>query len=48
VIRGIVQHTVTRPATAPCSLVFSLEVFDTSTGVTHLLLGNSQAGSERP
>jgi hypothetical protein len=25
-----VQHTATRPTAAPCSLVFSLEVYDSS------------------
>ena len=37
-----VQQTVTRPATAPCSLVFSLEVYDSS-GATHVFLGNASA-----
>ena len=39
-----VQLTSTVPSKAPCSLVFSLETFDTSTGATHVLLGNSAAG----
>ena len=38
--------TVTRPSTAPCSLVFSLESFATATGETHILLTNS--ASEGP
>lgn len=37
-----VQQTITRPATAPCSLVFSLEVYD-SNGITHVFLGNTAA-----
>jgi hypothetical protein len=37
-----VQQTTTRPSTAACSLVFSLEVYD-STGETHVLMGNAAA-----
>jgi hypothetical protein len=40
-----VQLTNSLPATAPCSLVFSLETFDSSTGVTHVYLGNSATGT---
>lgn len=40
-----VQLTHSTPAPAPCSLVFSLETFDTSTGVTHVYLGNSATGT---
>jgi hypothetical protein len=36
-----VQQTLTIPATAPCSLVFSLETYSTSNGETHMVLGNS-------
>lgn len=32
------------PSTAPCSLVFSLETYDTS-GVTHVYIGNSVASA---
>lgn len=39
-----VQLTHAVPA-APCSLVFSLETFDTSTGVTHVYLGDSATGT---
>lgn len=39
-----VQLTTSLPA-AGCSLVFSLETFDTSTGVTHVYLGNSSTGT---
>lgn len=39
-----VQQTTTRPATAPCALVFSLEVYD-STGATHVFLGNASAAT---
>jgi hypothetical protein len=47
-IRGVVVLTGTRPATALCSLVFSLDTYDTSmgdtsTGVTHVFLGNQAA-----
>ena len=38
-----VQQTITRPSAAPCSLVFSLEVFDVTSGVTHVFLGNASA-----
>lgn len=37
------MHSV--PAAAPCSLIFSLETFDTSTGVTHVYLGNAATGT---
>jgi len=40
-----VQETTTVPAKAPCSLVFSLETFDNSTGATHIFLGNSGASA---
>jgi hypothetical protein len=42
-IRGVVVLTGTRPAAAPCSLVFSFETYDTGTGVTHVFLGNQAA-----
>jgi hypothetical protein len=40
-----VQLTHSIPATTPCSLVFSLETFDSSTGATHVYLGNSATGT---
>jgi hypothetical protein len=40
-----VQLTRSVSATASCSLVFSLETFDSSTGVTHVYLGNSATGT---
>jgi hypothetical protein len=40
-----VQLTTTFPPAAPCSLVFSLETFDNSSGVTHVYLGNSSTGT---
>jgi hypothetical protein len=40
-----VQLTGTVPSKAPCSLVFSLETFDTSIGATHVLLENSAGGA---
>jgi hypothetical protein len=42
-----VQQTITRPATAPCSLVFSLQTYD-SNGETHVFLGNVSATSQEP
>lgn len=36
-----VQWNVPVTAPAPCSLVFSLETFDNTTGATHVFLGNS-------
>ena len=42
-IVGSIQSTITFPQKAPCSLMFSLETFDTSTGVTHIFLGNAAA-----
>jgi hypothetical protein len=44
-IVGSVQTTISFPQKAPCSLVFSLETFDTSSGVTHIFLGNASANS---
>ncbi len=38
-----IQATTTIPAKAPCSLVFSLETFDNTTGATHVFLQNSVA-----
>jgi hypothetical protein len=43
-ILASVQRTTTRPATAACTLVFSLEVYD-STGETHVYLGNASASA---
>ncbi len=40
-----IQMTTVIPAKAPCSLVFSLETFDNSTGATHVFLGNSAASA---
>ena len=42
-ILASVQQTITWPSAAPCSLVFSLEVFDVTSGVTHVFLGNASA-----
>jgi hypothetical protein len=44
-IVGSIQSTTTIPSKAPCSLVFSLETFDTSSGVTHIFLGNATASA---
>lgn len=38
-----VQLTHALPPVGACSLVFSLETFDTTTGATHVYLGNSAA-----
>jgi hypothetical protein len=46
-IRAVVTHTGTVPSTAPCSLVFSFETYDTSTGVTHVFLGNAASDGVR-
>lgn len=40
-ILASVQQTTTRPSSAPCSLVYSLQTYDTGSGVTHLFLGNA-------
>jgi hypothetical protein len=40
-----VQLTTSFPPTTPCALVFSLETFDTMSGVTHIYLGNSATGT---
>jgi len=39
-----VQQTTTRPNSTPCSLVFSLQVYDSS-GVTHIFMGNTSAAA---
>jgi hypothetical protein len=40
-----VQLSLSFPEKAPCALVFSLETFDTTSGVTHVYLGNSATGT---
>ena len=37
-VQGSVQLTVTPSAAAPCSLLITLEIFDTNTGVTHAVV----------
>jgi hypothetical protein len=44
-IVGSIQSSTSFPPKTPCSLVFSLETFDTSSGVTHIFLGNAAANS---
>jgi hypothetical protein len=44
-IVGSIQSTTMIPSKAPCSPVFSLETFDTSSGVTHVFLGNATASA---
>jgi hypothetical protein len=43
VIRGVVQVTRTSTSHAPCSLLISLETFDTSSGATHLFLPSAES-----
>jgi hypothetical protein len=45
-ILASVQQTTTRPSSAPCSLVYSLQTYDTGSGVTHLFLGNASTAVE--
>jgi hypothetical protein len=40
-----VQLTTAFSQAARCELVFSLETFDSSSGVTHVYLGNSSTGT---
>jgi hypothetical protein len=40
-----IQSTTSFPSKAPCSLVFSLETFDDSTGATHVYLGSAGGAS---
>ena len=44
--RGIVRAVIseTRASGVPCSLVFSLETFDTSSGATHIFLPQADGG----
>jgi hypothetical protein len=44
-ILASVQQTITRPSAAPCSLVFSLEIFTNSSGATQVFLGNASAAA---
>jgi hypothetical protein len=44
-IVGSIQSTTMIPSKAPCSLVTSLETFDTSTGATHAFLANATANA---
>jgi hypothetical protein len=38
-----IQLTTTLPSKTPCAPVFSLETFDTASGVTHIFQGNAAA-----
>ena len=40
-IRGQIQLTLSTTAQTPCSLEYSLETYDTTTGVTHLYQSNA-------
>ncbi len=40
-IRAVVSLTTTLPSGAPCSLSYSLVIFDTMTGVTHAIVNDS-------
>src|SRR5712692_832107 len=42
-IRAVVQVTRSSSSPTPCSLLISLETFDTSGGVTHLFLSGSES-----
>jgi hypothetical protein len=44
---GVVESDITVPATAPCSLSMSLVVFDSTSGVAHVVLSGAtgQSGS---
>jgi hypothetical protein len=44
-VRGAVQLTTPTTNAPPCSLEFSLETYDTVSGVTHLFLSNSAGQS---
>jgi hypothetical protein len=43
-----VQHAIAIPSTVPCTLIFSLETYLTSTGETHVLLGNTSTNGVIP
>lgn len=43
-----IQLTTAIPAKAPCSLVFSIETFDTTTGATHVFLANPATAAASP
>ena len=43
-----VQRTITIPQAAPCSLIYSLETYLTTTGETHVLLGNTSTSGIVP
>ena len=40
-IRAVIQSTRSSTTNAPCSLLFSLETFDTSSGATHIYVSGS-------
>jgi hypothetical protein len=44
-VRGEFVASVQLMSAAGCALVFSLETFDSTTGVTHVYLGNSSTGT---
>lgn len=48
VIRGLVELTVSSSSQAPCALESSLETFDTTSGVTHLMLAGPGFGVGGP
>jgi len=47
-IRGVVSLTESTTAQAPCSLLVTLETFDTITGVTHVYQGNGTVALPEP
>jgi hypothetical protein len=42
-IQGMVSLNLSSSQTAPCALMFSLEIYDSTTGATHAVLSNSTA-----
>jgi hypothetical protein len=40
-VRAVVSLTTTFPSTSPCSLSYSLAIFDTVSGVTHAIVPGS-------
>jgi len=45
-VQGSVQVTITLGSSAPCSLLLTLESFDTATGVTHAVVTTAVAQAE--
>jgi len=43
-IRGVVTQTTTEGSGVPCQVLVSFEIFDTSTGATHVYIAANEAG----